>query len=242
MPMPIRSMTAAALAVALSVPFAPPSGLGAQPRPADASADPAPSVGCFRGRPLPACRSFWLIEMQGSTPLAQTSRMVRWGNDGPEVRRDAITEVLEWNLGHMVNLTPDFALGALFTLGTGNDDPLTGMKLRARRWLTSNVSLELEGGVVRTNANSAVFPGVTGPTADLRLNIRDQGSFFVRWDGMRLPSVEPILIPGEYGHADPGGFQHGISVGMSAGSLPALVGSGALGLAYTILLALYLSD
>ena len=23
-------------------------------------------IGCFRGRPLPACKSFWIVEMQGS--------------------------------------------------------------------------------------------------------------------------------------------------------------------------------
>lgn len=234
--MHIHGMRPAILAVALAAGLAVPQGMRAQ--------DPGggPSIGCFRGRPFPACRSFWLIEMQGSTPLAQTSRTVQWGWNAPQVRQDAIRETLEWNLGHMVNVTPTFALGALFTIGTGNDDVLTGMKLRARRWISKDVSLELEGGILRTNANNAVFPGISGSTADLRLNIRDQGSFFVRWDGVRLPSVEPILVPGDFGYSDPGGFQHGISVGVSAGSLPALVGSGALGLAYTILLALWLSE
>jgi hypothetical protein len=168
--------------------------------------------------------------------------MVRWGSDNPETRREAFTETLEWNLGHMVNVSPGWALGGLFTIGTGNDDALTGIKLRARRWMSRDVSVELEGGILRTNANNAVYPGVTGSTADLRLNIRDQGSFFVRWDGVRLPSVEPILVPGEFGYADPGGFQHGISVGASAGSIPALIGTGALGLAYTILFGLYWTD
>jgi len=240
MPTPSTTLTALALAAALSATPAGPTALRAQSHAPDAPAPPAASVGCFRGRPLPACRSFWLVEMQGSTPLAQKSRMVQWGPGNPEIRRDAINEVLEWNLGHMVNVTPTWAVGALFTLGTGNDDVLTGMKLRARRWLSRDLSLELEGGVLRTNADNSVFPGVSGSTADLRLNIRDQGSFFVRWDGVRVPPADPIFT--QDGHIDPGGFQHGISVGASAGSIPALIGTGALGLAYTILLALYLSD
>lgn len=232
--MRIHGMRAAALAATLATGLAVPQGAKAQ----DVGGGTA--IGCLRGRPLPACRSFWLIEMQGSTPLAQTGRMVRWGTNNPETRRDAFDQTLEWNLGHMVNLTPTFALGGLFTIGTGNDDVLTGVKLRARRWVSRDVSLELEGGILRTHANNAVYPGVSGPTADLRLNIRDQGSFFVRWDGVRLPAVQPV--PGLDGYSDPGGFHHGISVGASAGSVPALIGSGALGLLYAVLLALYWTD
>lgn len=232
---------AAILAAALATGLALPHGLEAQGHvDAQASAPEqdagsGPSSGCFRGRPLPACGSFWLIEMQRSTPLAQTSRTVRWGTNGPEERWDAITQTWEWNLGYMANLTPDFALGALVTIGTGNDDFLTGTKLRARRWLSPNLSLELEGGILWTNAGGPFSPPVSGSTADLRLNFRDQGSFFVRWDGFRLPSSEPILVPGGYGFTDPGGFQHGISVGASAGSTPALIATGAFGLAIIIL-------
>jgi hypothetical protein len=36
----------------------------------------SPQFGCFRGRPLPACKSFWIIEFQASEPVAQTSRTV----------------------------------------------------------------------------------------------------------------------------------------------------------------------
>jgi len=228
-----RDALTAAFAASLAVALAGPGTLAAQ-------AGTEATVGCLRGQPLPTCRSFWLIEMQGSTPLAQTSRPVRWGSGNPEVRRDALTEMLEWNLGHMVNLTPALAVGAHFTLGTGNDDALTGIKLRARRWLSKDVSMELGGGILRTNANNAAFSGVTGPSADVRLNIRDQGSFFVRWDGLRLPSTEPLA--GWDGYFDPGGFQHGISVGASAGSVPALIGSGALGLVWAVLLGLYWTD
>jgi hypothetical protein len=172
--------------------------------------------------------------MQGSTPLAQTERWVRWIN-GQTVPQQTFDHVLEWNLGHMVNLGPSFALGGIVTAGTGSDGPFTGLKLRARRWLTPDVSVELEGGMMRTNAMDTRFPSESGATADVRLNIRDQGSFYVRWDGIDL-AEESVFLDGA---DDPGGFQQAFSVGVSAGSVPALVGTGALGLTYAVLIALY---
>lgn len=190
------------------------------------------SVGCLRGRPLPACKTFWIVEMQGSTPLAQTSRTVVYGGDIQE-GSDAFDQVLEWNLGHMVNLSPTFAVGGELTLGTGNTDVLTGMRLRARRWLGKDLSVELEGGLLRTDAGQSRYPGVYGGTVDVRFNIRDQGSFYVRWDALDLEEQSFDWM------FDPGGFHHALSLGASAGSVPALVGTGALGLAWTILFAIY---
>jgi hypothetical protein len=195
-------------------------------------------VGCLRGQPLPACRSFWLMEMQGSTALVQTTRLVSYGGDFQNTT-DAFGEALEWNLGHMVNLSPTFAVGGVFTLGTGSSDVLTGLRLRGRRWLSDDVSVELEGGLLKTTAEGAVYPGKNGSTVGLRLNVRDQGSFFVRWDGVSLPEVLPTE---SWMHHDPGGFHHGLSVGASAGSVPALIATGALGLAWTVFFAVYWTD
>jgi len=197
-----------------------------------------PKVGCFRGRPLPACRSFWIVEMQGSTPLAQTRRDLTRVAGGAPYPTQSFEHVLEWNLGHMVNIGPSFALGGVITAGSGSDDPLTGVKLRARRWLSPDASVELEGGLMRTNAGHVLYPAVTGGTADVRLNIRDQGSFYVRWDGVALPRRDYILN----GSSDPGGFQQAFSVGVGLGSVPALLGTGALGLAYVVLIALVADD
>jgi hypothetical protein len=196
-----------------------------------------PKVGCFRGRPVPACRSFWIVEMQGNTPLAQTERRVTWIND-QSVPLETFDHVLEWNLGHMVNLSTTFAIGGVVTAGTGSDGPFTGVKLRARRWLSPDLSLEAEGGLMRTNAMDSRFPAETGGTADFRLNIRDQGSFYVRWDGISLSEASFAVS----GTDDPGGFQQAFSVGVGLGSFPALAGSGALGLAFLILIAMLADD
>ena len=39
---------------------------------AEGDAEGRQQVGCFRGRPLPVCKSFWIFEMQGNAPLVQT--------------------------------------------------------------------------------------------------------------------------------------------------------------------------
>ncbi len=194
----------------------------------------APRVGCLRGQPIPACKSFWIVEMQGYTPLAQSSRRVTYGG-GPSVEIQAFESNLEWNLGHMVNLTPKFALGGTLGIGpSGGTGIFTGARVRARRWISPEWSVELSGGLLDSNVR---YPSARGVTFDARVNIRDQGAFFVRWDGASLP---PESFP-EAEHFDPGGFQQAVSIGAAAGSVPALVGTGVLGLGYVILLGVYLS-
>lgn len=156
---------------------------------------------------------------------------------GPTFVREPFDAVVEWNVGHMVNTSPGWALGGELTVGSGNDDPLTGLRARARRWLTSDLSLELEGGIVRSNAADTQFPGIAGPTAALRLNARDQGFFYVRWDALSIPEESRPDID-----HDPGGTHHGVSVGAAAGSWPGLIGTGTLGLVYAVLLGTYVSQ
>jgi len=194
----------------------------------------AGKVGCFRGQPIPNCRSFWIFEVQGQTPVAQSRRPVFYG-DAPPVRMHSFESELEWNLGHMINLTPDWAVGGVVTVGTGTGDHISGAKVRARRWLNPSVSLEVQGGLLRTGNRDPAPMGVTG---DLRLNIRDQGSVFVRWDGVNL--VE-IGAPGA-DYYDPAAFAQAFSVGIGIGSIPAVIGTGALGLGFAIVLGLALQD
>jgi hypothetical protein len=194
-----------------------------------------PRIGCFRGRPLPTCKSFWLVEMQGFTPLGQTTRSVSY-SDGQPVEMTAFEGRLEWNVGHMVNLSPTFALGGTLSVGPhGGSGIFTGLKVRARQWLSEDLSLELAGGLLEYGQH---YPSSRGATADVRINVRDQGAFFVRWDGVSLPGVQ---YP-DASYFDEGGFQQAISVGAAAGSVPALIATGALGLGYVIVLGLFLAD
>ncbi len=221
---------------------------GVLPVPIRAQAEGDPEgrqqVGCFRGRPLPACKSFWIFEMQGSAPVVQTSRTIRNGV-GPSYNRETFVSVLEWNLGHMVNMGSTYAIGGVVTGGTGSGDPLTGLKLRVRRWLHSDLSLEAEGGLLWNDANGSTLGGAGG-TAALRLNIRDQGSFYVRWDMLPMASRSGIFHdPHDRSTStwlDPGGAQHALSIGVGTGSVPALITTGAAGLTVAVLFAILVGE
>lgn len=189
-----------------------------------------PQVGCFRGRPLPECKSIWIVEMQAATPLAQTSRTIQYP-DASEDRREEFVRVLQWNLGHMVNVGDDWGIGGVVTLGTNTERWLSGLEARIRRWVNPHLSIEAEGGALLSNGTS----GGKGATAALRFNVRDQGSIYLRWDMLRIPE-----LTSDSGVFDPGGTQHGLSFGVGVGSLPALVGTGVLGIGALVLTALIL--
>ena len=199
-----------------------------------------PSIGCFRGHPLPRCKSFWIFEMQGSLPLAETSRIVDSGY-GPPEEIGSFDPVFEWNLGHMMNTSDEWAFGGVITVGSGNSNPLTGLKARARRWMNPDVSVEAETGAMWSNASGFHYPGLLGTTAAIRLNIRDQGQFYLRWDLLPVPE-ERINLSGSREYYDAGGIQHGVSVGVSVGSVPSLIGTGALGLGFVVLLAIFAAE
>ena len=78
--------------------------------------------------------------------------------------------------------------------------------------------------------------------AALRLNIRDQGSFYVRWDMLPITTRSGSFYdPGNRSgssYFDPGGTQHAVSVGVGTGSVPALITTGVAGLTMAVMLAL----
>ncbi len=146
----------------------------------------------------------------------------------------------------MVNIGSTYAIGGVVTAGTGNGDALTGLKLRVRRWLRSDLSLEAEGGLLWNDANGGTTSDGVGGTAALRLNIRDQGSFYVRWDMLPMATRSGIFHdPHDQSTStwlDPGGAQHALSVGVGTGSVPALITTGAAGLTVAVLFAILIGE
>ena len=182
------------------------------PRPASAQSsrdtDARRQVGCFRGRPLPAWKSFWIVEMQGSSPIVQSSRRVRVFSDPeqpglPDVYTypvNAFASVLEWNLGHMVNLGDKFALGGVVTVGTGGGNALDGLKLRLRRWLNSDLSVEAEAGALWSNeagtlgSNAIGGPPLCDSTSEIKARFSCDGMYCrfrrsPRHGGATIPEV-----------------------------------------------------
>lgn len=80
---------------------------------------------CFRGRPLPQCRAFWLTEFGLSLP------------DGP----------FGWELGGMRNVGTRSAVGGTLYLRVDGGTAY-GVKPRFRRWLSPVVALDVSPGII----------------------------------------------------------------------------------------------
>ncbi len=181
---------------------------------------------CFRIHPLPECRSYWIVEVQGVFPVASSAQGYRYVVGDPENQRDVFEDNnLEINLGYMLNATPSVSLGAALAVGSGSGGVPDGARARLRWWATRVASVEIEAGMVRTNLGSWIGSPVTGPSAGARLNYRDIGSVLVRFDRIRIPADELWS----------GGAASGISVGASASSGGALVTGALIGLGLIVL-------
>jgi hypothetical protein len=125
----------------------------------------------------------------------------------------------------MRNVSDSWALGGTVSFGSGSVGPVTGLRVRARRWLDPFSSLELEAGSRASNVGELVGTGsVWGPSVGTRVNLRERVSVFVRWDGVRAPGGTDR----SGAEMDPA-FQHGFYVGAALGSTWTLVGSAVLG-------------
>jgi hypothetical protein len=93
---------------------------------------------CFRGRPLPDCRTFWVTEFTYGIELA------------PEHTRG---HIFSPDIGVMVNLNEKHAVGGSWSLEFlyNSDHPkvfLHGPKLRYRYWLRDGFNLNASAGLL----------------------------------------------------------------------------------------------
>lgn len=200
------------------------------------AAGEAPAAFCWQGQALPACRGFVIFELEGAWAVASTT--VVHESSAASTEYPVFRDELKWHLGAMRNVSEDWALGATLSLGTGSPGPLTGIRVRARRWLRPPMSAELELGAVDTGINDRFGSGSGwGPTFGARLNMRDQVSVFARWEGAYAEAGSDTYFERE------AGFHQGLYVGASAGSMVALGGTVVLGaVALWIAYALSQSD
>src|SRR5256885_13899139 len=75
----------------------------------------APQPRCWRGRPLPQCRSFFLTEMAGEYAFATTKTTN--GNHVEGQRTADESAQLLWRIGPMFNTAPSQAIGVTLSAG-----------------------------------------------------------------------------------------------------------------------------
>ena len=127
---------------------------------------------CLRARPLPACRSFALLELGYAHRLG-----------APRTATGASLQVhyLNGEVGWMFSRSPRLSVGGAFFAGALVDydfELRPGLKARARRWLGDRTALDLGAGVMvgRVPVDTAVFTMTErrpGATAHLGLSLDD---------------------------------------------------------------------
>jgi len=156
---------------------------------------------CFRGRPLPKCRSFLLTE------LSYSHRFDAQPNNS--YSSSSANYYFTWEIGWMKNLKGSSALGATLFLGADDDGARFGLKTRYRRWLNRTTSLDLSPGILLLGSNNQFEPSFPGFTGHAGLNFGDWFALIIQVEAIYLDTVGTDV--GWYG-------------GFKLGSYPGLIG------------------
>lgn len=132
---------------------------------------------CFRGRPLPACRSFWITE------AALSGRV-----DG---RSDQRAVALTFDFGHMKNLSPHQALGGSIFMRSRGAEALSsvafGLRPRYRHWLSRVFSLDVAPGLVLVQSGDYLRSSLPTVSAEFALGAADLVALTAEADLVRIP-------------------------------------------------------
>ena len=111
---------------------------------------PSRARDCYRGRPLPPCRSFWITEFG---LLGRLNPLVH--------------PFFRWEVGGMQNQNERSAFGATIVVEGDDLGSRYGITPRYRRWLAPSVALDLSAGVLIAGTDDFRFPGWVGQVAVL---------------------------------------------------------------------------
>jgi hypothetical protein len=103
-------------------------------------AGPAPASAsslCWRGKPLPECRTFLVTEL---------GVYARLDEDPTQAADNPVYFTLD--LGLVKNVSPTTGIGLTAYGGAGDSHARVGARVRYRRWLSRDLSLDLAPGVI----------------------------------------------------------------------------------------------
>ena len=142
----------------------------------------------WRGKPLPI-RFFHITEFGYSVRLSQSDAPRYGGN------RDFH---LQWEYGVMKNVKPSWALGITGYYSADDDGSRIAVKLRGRRWLGRNTSIDFGAGPI-VRAYSSLIDNALGLVAGISLNQSDLVSATMTLE--LIPWKEPVFGGGYTGPA-----------------------------------------
>jgi hypothetical protein len=156
---------------------------------------------CFRGRPLPECRSFWITESAALYQLDNRSAG-KW--------HSKLYYLV--NLGWMVNRNDGYAFGGLTSLGFNDltNDWRLHLGVRLRRWVAGETAVDITAGIP-VSASRTAFPSVF---AELSAMQSDRIGATVRME----------MVTSEYSSARNMGWYGGLRLGAEPGIVAAIAG------------------
>jgi hypothetical protein len=173
---------------------------------------------CWRGKPEPACHSFWITEISAEYPYATTSTRYTFAGDAYTyhlTQRD-VSPQLFWTVGPMFNKGPDRALGVTMSAGVVSAGSRVAVEARRRYWTAERSAFDLSAGVVRMNVPQhpgSLDTGGYGLTA---------GAYAVGGDLIHVNARADLVLNGDRLHA-------GGSVGAGLGGYAAAGATALLG-------------
>lgn len=172
----------------------------------------APAL-CWRGKPLPACRSFWLTELSAEYAYASTTTHYRYdyGTVVDAYSRPDVSSRVIWTIGPMFNTSRMRAIGVTLSAGAENDGSRVAIEARRRWWADTSgahPTFDLSAGVVREDVpppQSRSLNAAYGLTA---------GGYMIGADLVQLNARGDLLLTG-------GRVRAGGTVGAGLGSYAA---------------------
>jgi hypothetical protein len=171
-------------------------------------ARPETGKACFRGRPLPECKEFWIVE----------ERLEFRANDINSLPYPASVN-LAIDLGHMFNITRRYAIGGSCYFAANSNRNVEGLRLRYRYWINRETSFDISPGIIFAgndecaNPPSTKYPGLIISAA---LGYKDLIAFNL--------TLERYALRNNFGATNYPRSETVIYSGFTLGSYSALVG------------------
>jgi len=180
--------------------------------------DMAHAAGCgwFRGKPLPDCKSFWVLETGWEHRIHDTN-----------TRGNKDKFLFTSSLGHMRNLTEKYSLGGTLYLGADDDGSLFGVCARGRLWLNRITSIDLDLGPILAGGDNFIEVRTPGFIGRLSFGVGDLFALTAHYQAVRFEKLsylswDPVTgDPVEY-YSDKG-VQSGWFIGVRFGSYAAMI-------------------
>ncbi|SYZ72730.1 exported hypothetical protein [Candidatus Zixiibacteriota bacterium] len=169
---------------------------------------PETNRACFRGRPLPECKEFWLVE----------ERLEFRANDVNSLYNPASVN-LGIDLGHMFNITRRYAVGGSVYFAANSNRTVEGLRLRYRYWLNRETSFDISPGIIFAGNDESANPPNTkypGLIISAALGYKDLIAFNL--------TLERYALRNNFGKIDSPKSETVIYSGFTLGSYSALAG------------------